>query len=88
MVLHPLLKEIPSDVEIPLSPLVQRQFTRHRRVLIFIGGFWALWLMLVPLSRFPISFGVSHLETYVMPDFGSGKFYTMNRFKSWRIDNI
>ncbi|OMJ76645.1 hypothetical protein SteCoe_23948 [Stentor coeruleus] len=88
MVLHPLLKEIPSRFEIPLSPLVQRQFNRHRWMFLFIGGFWALWLIFIPISRFPITFGQEHLETYAMPDYGSGKFYTLFRLKSWRIDNI
>jgi hypothetical protein len=75
-------------VELKPNGYIQRLYTRNQWVFKCIPWVWALWIALVPVSFFPLSLQQNRLDTLVVPDFGTGKFYTKYRYKGWDIDMI
>ena len=88
MGLHPLLKNVPIDIVVAVSPAITKQYTTRSTILWTLGILWGSWFFLVPLSKFPITFGEPYHEIYAMPDYGTGHFYTSIRSKPWAIDFI
>ena len=88
MGLNPLLKNVPDDILILIHPGIRRRARMQNRIVKLLYGFWAAWLVLLPISKFPITVGIFCNEYYVMPDFGTGKFYSKFRIKYLFIDYI
>ena len=82
-----LLEKIPK-VALRDNSYITSLYTKNQWILRAIPALWGLWLLLIPLSGFPISLNKSRVESLVIPDFGTGKFYTKYRSKDWDIDFI
>jgi hypothetical protein len=88
MVLNLLLKKVPVGIQIPIHPWIRKSHNTEAYIKDFVKFIWCVWLVLYPASKFPITFGKPYIESYVIPDFGTGKFYTSMRTKPWSIDYI
>lgn len=82
-----LIDSVPR-VQLKPNSYIQGLYTKNQWVFRSIPWVFAVWLFLVPVSYFPLSLGQNRFDTLVIPDFGTGKFYTKYRYKDWDIDII
>lgn len=85
--MNKLLRKVPK-IEIPSNAYMDELYSRNKWVAFSLGAVWSLWIVLIPLSKFPLSFNSNRLDCCVVPDFGTGKFYTKYRKTTWDIDLI
>ena len=88
MVLNPLLRKIPQGITIPRNPLTYVHFSNHTQIVNFVGIIFGLWFLMLPASRFPITFGPYQRDYVCVPDYGSGQVLTYSRSKLRYLDNI
>ena len=82
------LKNIPKNIRLPLNPQIVRYARGHDMILCSVGYTFVLWLLLIPVSKFPITFGFSHVESLALPDYGTGNTYTVFKTKTRSYDFI
>ncbi len=88
MVLNPLLSKIPQGIKIPRNPLTFIHFSNHTKIVNVVGVIFSLWFLMLPISRFPITFGPHQQDFVCVPDYGSGRILTYSRSKIRYLDNF
>ena len=86
--MNSLAKNIPLDIVCALHPSIKRQFRVAITVVWSIQFLWYSWFFMLPLSKFPMTFGSERYEAYGLPDYGTGKFSVCYRRRAWAIDYI
>ena len=87
MGLNPLLRSIPTGIKIAKNPAVWGHFVAHTWVLNAVAGASFIWLALIPISYFPLTFGGKRSSYMCVPDLGSGDIYTLKKVGTRYLDN-
>ena len=88
MGLSKLLLKVPTNVMVPLNRRVIKYGVNHTLVANTIATTFAFWLVLIPISKFPVTFGDRCVESKSYPDYGTGKTFTVFRHKDRSFDFI
>ena len=88
MAFNGLLKNVPKGIKMFRNSEILKESRGHDLVVMLVGGMWTLWILLVPLSRFPITMRPTSFESLALPDYASGTTYTQFRKKYKSFDFI
>jgi len=83
-----LLKAIPKGVHVVRNQWVWNHFLVHTSIVNVVSFVASLWLVSIPISRFPITFGSPQMQFRCVPDYNSGKVITLVRKNARYISSI
>lgn len=89
MAQNALLKRIPTGIKIERNPGVWGHYMTHTLLVNIVGLSFTVWLVTLPISRFPITFGSSVQRDFrCKPDYATGEILNFTRTKLRYIDYI
>lgn len=79
--MNKLLTKVPVNIRVGVCERLQHAARGHARIVSFISFNVAAAFALSILSEFPVSFYRPMTETKVLPDYGTGTYYTVHRVR-------
>jgi len=79
--MNKLLNKVPTNIQLGYSGILAKAARKHSTIVNFLGINFSFWVILTFLSEFPVTFSGPAHETKVLPDYGTGTYYTVNRVR-------
>lgn len=79
--MNKLLTNVPKNIKIGSCSILAKSAHRHSTIVNFIGLNFGFWVILTFLAEFPVTFSGPAHETKVLPDYGTGTYYTVSRVR-------
>ena len=83
-----LLNNIPRNITVLVRRKVFEEARSQTTFFRYAAYTWLLWLVMIPVAAFPVTFTRSSFEACVYPDYANGTTFTLFRGKSKSFDFI